>query len=148
MSVKQPVCAICADRTRGKTTEVTVGYGVSVWLCGDHSSVDFLTKRGGRDFVNTMLRLWQAHGCLTNSRRKALHTYLAVRQPKPSRARPGSYAWPKLRIHAERLFAEGVPGQTVIERIHGIRYEPTEAPSARTIQRWRTERRWIARAGP
>ena len=31
--VKQPVCAICVDRTRGKTRLVKLAYGVAVQLC-------------------------------------------------------------------------------------------------------------------
>jgi hypothetical protein len=29
---KRPVCAICIDRTRGRTQELRLGYRVSVWL--------------------------------------------------------------------------------------------------------------------
>jgi hypothetical protein len=38
---KQAVCAICADRTRGRTQELVMGYGVSVWLCAGHASREF-----------------------------------------------------------------------------------------------------------
>ncbi len=148
MSVKQPVCAICADRTRGKTQEVTLGYGVAVWLCADHASVEFLTKRGGRDFVATMSRLWRSHGCQTENRRKALNSYLAALRPRPKRARPGSYAWPQVRVHAEQLFASGTPTAPVIDRIHTQTYGPAQPPSPRTIKRWRNERRWQTRGSP
>jgi hypothetical protein len=64
---KQPVCAICVDRTRGKTQRVGFGYGVEVWLCEGHASVGFLTQRGGRDVVLTLRRCvageWVFDGC-------------------------------------------------------------------------------------
>ena len=53
---KQAVCAICAERTRGKTTLVELGYGVSVHLCQAHASPEFQTRRSGRDLVLTLQR--------------------------------------------------------------------------------------------
>ena len=73
---KQPVCAICVDRTRGRTERLEFGYGVAVWLCERHRAVEFLTRRGGRDIVATLQQLWTAHGCLTAARRKALESHL------------------------------------------------------------------------
>src|SRR5207302_7593698 len=73
---KSPVCAICVDRTRGKTRQVSFGYGVKVWLCEGHASVEFMTQRGGRDLVITLMALWRAHGCLTAARHKALDAHL------------------------------------------------------------------------
>ena len=148
ISVKQRVCAICVDRTRGKTREVGLGYGVSVWLCEGHASVEFLTKRGGRDFVLTMSRLWAAHGCLTAARSKALNAHLAGLRARPRRQRPGSYAWPRLRVQAERLFATGETANTVTTRLQARSYGSAEPPSARTVQRWRRERRWHSRGSP
>ena len=58
-------CAICVDRTRGRTEEVRLGYRVTVWLCPGHAAQAFQTKRGGRDFVRTLMGVWQANGCLT-----------------------------------------------------------------------------------
>jgi hypothetical protein len=51
---KQNPCAICVERTRGRTQRVTLGYGVQVWLCAGHASVEFLTHRSGRDLVVTL----------------------------------------------------------------------------------------------
>src|SRR5689334_14561595 len=91
---KQRVCAICVDRTRGRTTRVDFGYGVAVWLCAGHAGVGFLTARSGRDAVLTLMRTCEAHGCYTANRKKALDAHLAaLRGPRPRR-RPGSYAWP------------------------------------------------------
>ena len=53
--LKRPVCAICIERTRGRTEEVRLGYRVTVWLCPGHASQAFQTKRGGRDFVRTLM---------------------------------------------------------------------------------------------
>lgn len=107
--VKQPVCAICVDRTRGKTRLVKLTYGVAVQLCEGHASDEFLTRRGGRDVVVTLMRIWQANGCLTSARHKALDAHLARLAGPPPRAKQGSYAWPGVRQAAERLFARGVP---------------------------------------
>lgn len=148
MSVKQPVCAICVDRTRGKTQEVRLGYGVAVWLCQGHASVEFLTKRGGRDFVLTMTRLWKAHGCLTAARSKALSSHIDALRARPARPQPGSYAWPRLRVQAERLFAAGETAHAVATHIQARSYGMVEPPSPRTVQRWHKERRWQARGSP
>ena len=37
--VKMPVCAICLDRTRGKTLERQLTHGVRIWLCEGHHSI-------------------------------------------------------------------------------------------------------------
>jgi hypothetical protein len=140
MSVKLPPCAICVDRTRGKTEQVRLGYGVSVWLCQAHADPQFLRKRGGRDFVLTMSRLWRSHGCLTAARSKALHAYLSSLHPSPRR-RPGSYAWPELRLRAERLFAAGAPLQVVMRDLEHQSYGAGRPPSLRTVYRWRNELR-------
>jgi hypothetical protein len=47
LSVKRPVCAICIERTQGRTQEIRLGYRVTVWLCPGHASQAFQTKRGG-----------------------------------------------------------------------------------------------------
>ena len=44
---KQVVCAICVERTRGRTGAVELGYGVRVHLCRGHGSQEFMTQRGG-----------------------------------------------------------------------------------------------------
>ena|SRR5436305_199021 len=139
---KSPACAICVERTRGKTQQVSFGYGVHVWLCGGHASVEFLTQRGGRDLVVTLMGVWRANGCLTAARHRALDAHLNALSVR-SRPRPGSYAWPRLRLRAERLFAAGVSHGQVRERILRAPYGAAEPPSDRTIRRWRSDRRWI-----
>ena len=74
--LKQPVCAICLDRTRGKTLERELTHGVRIWLCEGHHSVAFLRSNAGRDFAVTLLRTWRAHGCLTRARSRALDAHL------------------------------------------------------------------------
>jgi hypothetical protein len=122
---KQAVCAICVERTRGKTKLVELGYGVSVHLCVEHASHGFQTQRGGRDFVLTLQRLWHAHGCLTVAGSNALRRHLAA----------------------------GRPALTVSATLRAVHADgPATPPSLRTMRRWCTERRWLARtpraAGP
>ena len=149
---KQTVCAICADRTRGTTQRVELGYGVAVWLCAPHAG-GFLVQRSGRDLVVTLTRLWEAHGCLTPARRKALTAHLhALQSPAPvakPRARPGSYTWPTLRRHAEQRFAAGASFANPVGDVLGrCDSGPARPPSMRTLRRWRGERRWLAPSPP
>ena len=145
---KQTACAICLDRTRGRTQRVTLGYGVTIILCQGHASVEFMTQRGGRDFVLTLSELWKAAGCLTTARHKALDTHLRALRPRRTRARPGSYAWPKLRLQAEQLFSTGTPLAHVTHRIRTARYHNANPPSTRTIHRWHHQRRWLEPGRP
>jgi hypothetical protein len=145
--LKQPVCAICIDRTRGKTRQRQLTHGVTVWLCEPHHSIEFLRKNAGRDFVTTLQRTWQAHGCLTRARHRALDTHLvAVRTTgtTPTRPRPGSYAWPELRREAEHAFARGHHVITTIMRLRE-RHARSDAkvPSIRTMRRWFSQGRWL-----
>jgi hypothetical protein len=143
---KQAVCAICVERTRGKTRLVELGYGVTVHLCQGHASHQFQTQRSGRDFVLTLQRLWHAHGCLTVARANALRRHLAACSGAQARPRPGSYAWPELRQTAETAFAAGIPAPTVIAAFHHLHQNgPAHPPSTRTMRRWHTQRRWLAR---
>ena len=146
--VKQPVCAICGDRTRGRTQQLRLRYGVAVWLCGGHGAAEFTRRNGGRDLVATLMRLWQAHGCLTAARNKALEAHLAAVAGTPLRPRPGGYAWPVVRRRAEALFAAGAALEAVTSRIGRAEFGVGRGPSRRTIARWRSERRWAAAAGP
>jgi hypothetical protein len=147
LPVKTPLCAICADRTRGKTFERQLAYGVKVRLCEGHHSIEFMRSNAGRDFAVTLLRLWQAQGCLTRSRSKALDSHLrtckeiARRTPRP---RPGSYSWPRLRIEAEAAFARGEGVFAAITRLRDRHaHDHATAPSIRTMRRWFSQGRWI-----
>ena len=152
--VKQPVCGICADRTRGRTRRLDLGYGVVVWLCDRHADPAFVTGRSGRDLVVTLHRLWHAHGCLTSARSKALDAHLRAlrgggRAAATAHRRPGSYAWPDLRREAERRFAAGVALTAVAAELrHRLVGGPARPPSLATVARWRSERRWLAAARP
>ena len=147
---KQTVCAICADRTRGRTRRVELGYGVWVWLCEPHAG-GFLVQRSGRDLVVTLTRLWEAHGCLTAPRRKALTAHLQALQstaPAP-RPRPGSYTWPGLRRLAEQRFAAGTSFHATRREVLGLcPGGAARPPSLRTLRRWHGERRWLTAAPP
>jgi hypothetical protein len=143
---KQAVCAICVERTRGRTQELRLGYGVSVWLCGGHASRAFQTQRGGRDLVLTLERLWRSHGCLTAARHKALRAHLAACAGAAARPRPGSYSWPALRAEAEERFSAGAAPDGVIGHLRSVHAAgPARPPSIRTMRRWCAERRWLSR---
>ena len=118
--VKSPVCAICLDRTRGRTLERQLTHGVRIWLCPAHHSVEFMRANAGRNFVVTLMRSWRAHGCFTRARARALDAHLrAIRATgtRTTRPRPGSSAWPRLRREAEHDFARGIPVLTTIARL-------------------------------
>jgi hypothetical protein len=142
---KQQICAICAERTRGRTSRIELGYGVVVHLCLGHASREFQTRRSGRDFVLTLERLWAAHGCLTLARSKALRAHLAACRGRAERRRPGSYAWPRLRREAEAAFASGSAQMDVIATLRAAHAAGAAVPpSVRTMRRWHAERRWMA----
>src|SRR5206468_4917537 len=146
---KQPVCAICVDRTRGKTQRVTLTHGVEVWLCGPHASAGFQRQRSGRDFVRTLSGIWQANGCLTAARHRALAAHLASLADRPARPMPGSYSWPQLRGRLEEVYATGTRPADVADSVHE-RYAacPARPPSRRTLERWHAQRRWLASEPP
>jgi hypothetical protein len=145
--VKSRVCAICLDRTRGRTQVRELTHGVKIWLCEGHNSIEFLRANAGRDFVLTLQRMWQAQECLTRARSLALTAHLdAVREigRRLVRARPGSYAWPKLRREAEQAFARGDAVAATIDRLRA-RHQDSDAtvPSVRTFRRWFSQKRWL-----
>jgi hypothetical protein len=147
--VKSPICAICLDRTRGRTFERQLTHGVRVWLCAAHHSVEFLRRNGGRDFVVTLQRSWRAHDCLTRARARALDAHLrALRSTvrAVTRPLPGSYAWPRLRQEAEAAFARGEHVLATITRLR-TRHADDHArvPSIRTMRRWFSDGRWLRR---
>jgi hypothetical protein len=127
---KQPVCAICVERTRGRTQHVRLGHRVGVWLCEAHGSREFQTRRNGRDFVRTLHGVWQANDCLTLARSRALDAHLAGLRERPQRARPGSYAWPELRHALEHRYARGASPTQLALLVHD-RYRscPAHAPA-------------------
>jgi hypothetical protein len=145
LPLKRPVCAICVDRTRGRTEEIRLGYRVTVWLCPGHAAQAFQTKRGGRDFVRTLMGVWQANGCMTAARHRALDSHLAQLRAHPPRQRPGSYAWPDLRRRLEARYATGAPPANPATLNHPCQTCTAHTPSRRTLQRWHAERRWLNR---
>jgi hypothetical protein len=149
--VKSPVCAICLDRTRGRTRLRELTHGVMVSLCEGHHSVEFMRRNAGRDFAVTLMRSWQAHGCLTRARSRALAAHLTAVRAAGSgirRARPGSYAWPRLRCEAEACFARGDGVAATIARLRELHArDHAKVPSMRTMRRWFSQCRWL-RAAP
>ncbi|HSI30644.1 MAG TPA: hypothetical protein VK951_04875, partial [Miltoncostaeaceae bacterium] len=81
----------------GERGQLHLPGGVSVWLCAAHRSPEFLRRRAGRDLAASLMRAWEAAGCMTRRRGRALDAHRARLAEPPGRARPGSYAWPELR---------------------------------------------------
>jgi hypothetical protein len=137
------VCAICVDRTRGRSEEVRLGYRVTVWLCPGHASHAFQTKRGGRDFVRTLMGVWQANGCMTQARHRALDAHLkpAARPPIPAQVR--KLRWPELRRRLEARYAQG--GPPLDPAHHQCQTCTAHTPSRPTLQRRHAQRRWLSR---
>ena len=105
---KTPACAICVGAGQGRRAELHLPGGVRVWLCEAHRSVEFATRRAGRDLVASLLHVWSSAGCLTARRSRALDLHRArLTGPPPVRPRPGSYSWAALRAEAEAAFAAG-----------------------------------------
>jgi hypothetical protein len=150
--VKSPLCAICIDRTRGKTLQRQLTHGVTIWLCEGHHSIEFMRHNAGRDFAVTLHRIWQSQGCLTRSRSKALTSHLTAIKTIGrvlTRARPGSYAWPKLRREAEDAFARGELVLTTITRLRERHaHDHATVPSTRTMRRWFAQGRWMRFPAP
>ena len=108
--------------------------------------------RSGRDFVLTLQRLWQAHGCLTTARSRALSAHLAALTATPrARRRPGSYAWPELRRRLEARFAGGLSPSAAtaqVTRAFSAGHPLARPPSTRTVQRWHADARWLTSPSP
>jgi hypothetical protein len=149
LPTKLPVCAMCVERTRGRTQKVTLGYGVEVWLCQGHASRDFQTRRSGRDFVRTLSGIWRANGCLSSARSRALLAHLAGLKARHQRPRPGSYTWPELRRQVEAAYAEGLRPHDLADSIRTTYAAcPAHPPSRRTLERWAAQRRWLTARPP
>mgnify|MGYP003500306306 CR=1 FL=1 len=140
---KKPPCAICAGPGQGAREELRLTHGVSVWLCAFHRSLDFQTKRAGRDLVVSLSYVWGAAGCLNRSRRKALAAFMNSLRPAPSPPPPGSYAWPELRREIEARFAAGQSvSEVAADLARSWATNEARPPSRRTLQRWFHEGRW------
>jgi hypothetical protein len=146
----RPPCAICMGRGQGERAQLTLPGGVKVWLCAAHRSLEFQRARAGRDFWVSLRYVWEAAGCLTARRERALQVHRErmlreARGPAP-RTRPGSYAWPDLRREAEALWAGGAPLSSVIERLRRrVARGEARPPSRTTMYRWFGEARWRTR---
>lgn len=152
-------CMLCMTLHRGPTTEVHLGHGVYVFFCEAHASLEFRRQRGGRDFNLSMSFAFKAAGCWTTNRKRALQAIWdhdrAVEEAGPSpRKRPGSYAWPDLRLLVEDACRRGIVS---IRKLRALLEEHLRAelrrgrmrlPSDRTLRRWRLERRWEIESQP
>ncbi len=60
------------------------------------------------------------------------------------RRRPGSYAWPRLRLEAEQAFARGERVLATILRLRERHaHDHAVVPSIRTMRRWFSQGRWL-----
>ncbi len=145
---KQPVCAICVDRTRGRTERVQLTHRVSVWLCADHASATFQTRRGGRDFVRTLAGVWKANDCLTAARDRALAAHLdrLTQPPRRDHARAATHG-PTCAASSSAATPRAPPRPSSRPPSSTAYADcPARPPSRRTIQRWHAQRRWLAHA--
>lgn len=132
---------------------VHLGRGVVILLCRRHASAQFIDAAAGRHFLLSIHMALKSAGALTPRASKALDEFVAARRrraaaPPPARRRPGSYAWPELRSRLEdvlkrkhlstRAMLEFVGDRLRVELRRGL----VRPPSARTLRRWRAERRW------
>jgi hypothetical protein len=145
---KTPACILCGGPGRGRRAAFQLPHGVTIWLCAGHRDPEFLTRRGGRDLVASLMHVWTAAGCLDRRRSEALTAHLRrVQDGGAPRRRPGSYAWPALRAEAERRFAAGeTPARVSADLRSRAEGDSAMAPSVRTIRRWFAEGRWLTAA--
>ena len=142
-----PRCAICTRWRPGDRRRVMLTRGVTVWLCVPHAAPQYQRRGGGADFRRELQAVWEAAGCLTPQRIRALDEHLAMirrLEGPPARRRPGTYTWRALRDEAERRWAAGEDPAGVIaalrERAAGGAANP---PSTATMRRWWREGHWL-----
>ena len=145
-----PPCVVCGRAGSRPWAPHHLTHGVTVWLCATHRSDGFLRRRGGRDFAERLGAAWAAAGATGARRAAALRAHVRRQQrPAPTRVRPGSYSWPRLRAEAERRFAAGEPPRRVIAELRRRHARGVAtAPSVRTMRRWFTDARWLLTSGP
>ena len=145
-----PPCAICARAGSVARRLVHLTHGVSVWLCHTHGGDAFMGEEQGVVFAERLAAMWIATGGLTCRREAALLAYVRMRRTGGSgRDLPGSYSWPLLRREAEARFAAGDDPRVVIVELRARYVDcPASTPSVRTMRRWYTQARWIARRSP
>jgi hypothetical protein len=138
----RPPCAICVGKGVGERAQLVLPFGIRVWLCEEHRSLEFRRRRAGRDFVASLSAVWAAGGCLTKRRDRALAMHRrALLAARHERGKPGSYAWPDLRREVEARFASGEGPATVVAAL--LARSGPRPPSRTTVYRWHREARWL-----
>lgn len=137
------LCAVCCLPRATRSYHLT--HGIVIELCRIHRADEFLRRREGRAFTDRLRSVWAANGVLTTRRADALRTHHRRIRPAPAeRQRPGSYAWPELRRHAEARFAAGeAPGSLIAELRRRHANDAAHVPTVRTMRRWFAEARWL-----
>ncbi len=115
-------------------------------LCVVHRDVTYLRRARGETFISQMTAAWTARGEMTLRRLRALDNHRRrVRAPVARRLKPGSYAWPLLRLHAEWLFAAGVRLNDAFDHLETLYRESfARFPSFSTMRRWFSDARWLS----
>ena len=89
---------------------------------------------------------------MTRARSRALSAHLAAVRAtgaRATRARPGSYSWPRLRREAEQCFARGDGIVATIARLREQHArDHATVPSVRTMRRWFAQCRWLRTPAP
>ena len=133
-------CALCGRYTVGPTRRLGLGFGVSIHLCAVHGSARFLQRGGGRVAADALAEVFEAVGCLTPNRRKALEAHVRRCEPPPAtgRHRPGAYGGYR-DLYLE-VVARRDAGEALADVLASIAVCPRPwgfgRPSARTVRRW------------
>jgi hypothetical protein len=143
-----PRCIACFPRSVAGQT-IPLRYGVTIALCPDHRDPAFIRSRGGRDFLAALSTTYHSLGLHGARYHNALHAFIAdahaMNTPTP-RHRPGSYAWPDQRRHAEAIWAAGGDyhdGEAIVLSYFTAPQPGIRPPSPHTIRRWWRDRRWL-----
>ena len=115
---KRPPCAICMGPGYGPREQLRLPFGISVWLCAEHRSPEFLTQPGGAGFRGVVIRCMERRGVHDGRAAPpaAWATSAASRRQGPRRGR-GRTRGRELRREAEARWARGEAAAPVIAEL-------------------------------
>jgi hypothetical protein len=140
-------CAACFPHPE-PGRRVPLRYGVTLILCKQHRDPQFVASSAGRQSLGVLRDLYTSLGVTARRFAEALTAYarFCAEPPTSTRRRPGSYAYPKRRRAAERVWAAGgsfKDGLAVAMRNGPPDLYDVEMPSIRTVYRWRGDMRYL-----
>jgi hypothetical protein len=140
-------CAACFPHDK-PGRPVPLCHGVTLILCNQHRDPQYLASSAGRQSLETLRDLYTSLGVTARRFAKALTALIQLcSEPRTStRRRPGSYAYPKRRRAAERVWAEGgsfQDGLAVAMRNGPPDEYDVNMPSRRTVSRWLADMRYL-----